>query len=312
MYDLIILGGGAAALSAAMYALGKQLDFLVIYEDIGGKAGTRQSLSGQVEDEYLAGTEAVRLFERRISTQAGRTLRDRVAEVTRLSGVFHVATQHHGVQTSAAVIVATGASPIQLDVPGARELLGQGLGYSATTHVHLLAGKTAAVIGTTVRALRGAAELARTAAQVYLIAPDATGMTTPLAQVLRKRPNVEALTGYQVQQVAGTINVEELVIAREDEIRRLPVDAAFVDLGLVPNSAMVRRIVQTDLDGFIWVDDRNATTQPGLFAAGDVTTAFGEQVLIAIGEGARAALSAYDYLLAHAPAHADNATTGTT
>ena len=69
-------------------------------------------------------------------------------------------------------------------------------------------------------------------------------------------------------------------------------------LGLLPNSVMVRQIVQTDRDGFIWVDDRNATTLPGLFAAGDVTTAFGEQILIAIGEGARAALSAYDYLLA--------------
>src|SRR5262249_7357748 len=105
----------------------------------------------------------------------------------------------------------------------------------------------------------------------------------------------------QVQQVVGTANVEELVVAHEETIRRLRVDAAFVDLGLAPNSLMVRRIVQTDLDGFIWVDDRNATTLPGLLAAGDVTTAFGEQVLIAIGEGARAALSAYDYLLANAP-----------
>jgi thioredoxin reductase len=179
--------------------------------------------------------------------------------------------------------------------------LGYGLGYSATTHAHLLEGKTAAVIGTTVRALRGAAELARTARQVYLIAPDATGLTTPTALALCKRPNVEALAGYQVQQIVGVTNVQELVVAREDETRRLRVDAAFVDLGLAPNSMMVRPIVQTDLDGFIWVDDRNATTQPGLFAAGDVTTAFGEQVLIAIGEGARAALSAYDYLLARSP-----------
>ena len=88
------------------------------------------------------------------------------------------------------------------------------------------------------------------------------------------------------------------MLEREGQTLRLPVDAAFVDLGLAPNSAMARRIAQTDMDGFIWVDDRNATTQPGLFAAGDVTTAFGEQVLIAIGAGARAALSAYDYLLA--------------
>ena len=301
MYDLIILGGGAAGLSAAMYALGKQLDFLAIYDKIGGKAGTPQHLQGQAAEEYLPGTEAVLLFERRITTLAGRTLRDQVVEVTKNSGEFHVRTQHHGVQTSAAVIVATGATPIWLDVPGARELLGYGLGYSATTHAHLLEGKTAAVIGTTVRALRGAAELAHTAQQVYLIAPDATGMATPLAQALGKRPNVEALAGYQVQQIVGTTNVQELVVAQEDKIRRLRVDAAFVDLGLVPNSMMVRPIVQTDLDGFIWVDDRNATTRPGLFAAGDVTTAFGEQVLIAIGEGARAALSAYDYLLARSP-----------
>ena len=302
MYDLIIIGGGAAGLSAAIYALGKQLDFLVICEDIGGKAGTRQHLFGQVEEEYLAGSEAVQLFERSISIQAGRTMRDRVTEVTKLSGVFDITTQHHGVHESAAVIVATVATPTRLDVPGARELLGQGLGYSATTHAHLMKGKTAAVVGTTVRALRGAAELARTAAQVYLIAPDATGMTTPLAQVLRKRPNVEVLAGYTVQHVVGATSVEELVVAHEDEVRRLPVDAAFVDLGLVPNSMMVRRIVQTDLDGFIWVDDRNATTQPGLFAAGDVTTAFGEQVLIAIGEGARAATSAYEYILSTLPA----------
>jgi thioredoxin reductase len=254
-------------------------------------------------DEYLAGTEAVLLFERRITTQAGRTLRDRVIEVTKTGGVFQVTTQHHGVQTSAAVIVATGATPTRLDVPGARELLGYGLGYSATTHTHLLEGKTAAVIGTTVRALRGAAELARTAEQVYLIAPDAAGMTTPLAQALRKRPNVEALVGYEVRQIVGVTNVQELIVAREEDVRRLRVDAAFVDLGLAPNSMMVRSIVQTDLDGFIWVDDRNATTQPGLFAAGDVTTAFGEQVLIAIGEGARAALSAYDYLLARSAEH---------
>jgi thioredoxin reductase len=139
------------------------------------------------------------------------------------------------------------------------------------------------------------------ATQVYLIAPDAAGMTTPLAQALRTRPNVEALVGYAVQQIVGVTNVQELVVVRDDDIRRLSVDAAFVDLGLAPNSMMVRPIVQTDLEGFIWVDDRNATTQSGLFAAGDVTTAFGEQVLIAIGEGARAALTAYDYLLARPP-----------
>jgi thioredoxin reductase len=298
MRDLIIIGGGAAAQSAAMYALGKQLDVLMIYEHLGGKAGWRQNLVGQAEVEYLAGEEAVRLFERRITHVQGATLRDHVSHVTKEAGVFRVETAHHGVHEAAAVIVATGAQPRALDVPGARELLGQGLGYSVTTHAHLLAGKTAAVIGTSVRALRGVAELARTAERVYLVIPDSTGMSMPMVRAMANRPNVEVLAGARVQEVVGPMNVEELVVLYQGKERRIPVDAAFIDLGLTPNSSSVKPIAQTDQDGFIWVDERNATTLPGLFAAGDVTTAFGEQVLIAIGEGARAALSAYDYLLA--------------
>ena len=176
MRDLIIIGGGAAGLSAATYALGKQIDALLIYEDLGGKAGRRQSLTGQVADEYLAGAEAVKLFERQIAMQPDRALRDSVVGITKEAGAFHVATRQHGVLTSPAVIVATGASPIALDVPGAREMVGYGLGYSISTHAHLLAGKSVAVIGTTIRSLRGAAELARTALQVYLVAPDARGL----------------------------------------------------------------------------------------------------------------------------------------
>ena len=302
MHDLIIIGGGAAGLSAAMYALGKQLDFLLIYDTLG-KAGTPQQLIGQVEEEYLAGAKAVGLFQRHVTMQANRVLHDHVTRATKETGVFHVETERHGVRESAAVIVATGATPIALDVPGARKLFGQGLGYSVTTHAHILAGRNVAVIGTTVRALRGVHELARTAAQIYLVAPDSTGLETPLARALRRLPNVTVVEGYEVTEVVGMSNVEQVIVAREGQTRRLVVDAAFVDLGLVPNSGMVRRIAQTDADGFIWVDDRNATTCPGLFAAGDVTTAFGEQVLIAIGEGARAALSAYDYLLPQLPVY---------
>jgi thioredoxin reductase (NADPH) len=302
MRDLIIIGGGAAGLSAAMYALGKQLDFLLIYETLG-KAGTTQHLTNQAGEEELAGAEAVRLFERHITSKADHTLRDQVTEVAKVSGVFHVTTHHHGVQESRTVIVATGATPIALDVPGARALLNQGLGYSITTHAQLLQGRNVAVIGTTVRALRGVHELARTAAQIYLVAPDRTGLETPLARALQRLPNVTMLDGYEVLEVGGASNVEQVMVTREGQTRHLRVDAAFVDLGLMPNSGAVRRIVQTDLDGFIWVDDHNATTCPGLFAAGDVTTAFGEQILIAIGDGARAALSAYDELLPQLPVY---------
>jgi thioredoxin reductase len=300
MYDLIIIGGGPAAAAAAVFALGKQLNFLAIYAE-PGKAGRTQQIAGEAGPEFLPGAEAVRTFERQVMAHADRALRDSVTEVVRESEVFRVSTKHHGTHTSAAVIVATGATPIALEVPGARELLGWGLGYSITTHVHMLSGKRAAVIGTTVRALRGVAELARLAAYVYLIAPDAIGLQTPLAYALRRRPNVELLEGYAVSELVGKDSIEKLIVTRDQQARALAVDAAFVDLGLLPNSGIVRRIAQADSDGFILVDERNATTLPGLFAAGDVTTSFGEQIMIAIGDGARAALSAYDYLLARQP-----------
>lgn len=298
MHDLIIVGGGAAALSAAVYAFGKQLDTLMIYEKMGGRAGTEQHLREQTSKEYLAGAEAAAALAQQVALHSAQTLYDRVTEVAKVAGVFRVTTEQHGVYESLAVLVATGATATPLEAAGARELLGQGLGYSATTHAHILAGKHVAVVGTTVRALRGAAELARSAEQVYLIAPDTGELDTPLARALQRYPNVEILEGYQVKAVNGPFHVESLVLERGAEHRRLRVTAAFADLGLRPNSALVRQLCQTDPDGFISVDQNNATTQPGLFAAGDVTTSFGEQILIAIGDGARAALSAYDYILA--------------
>lgn len=295
MYDLIIIGGGPAAAAAAVYALGKQLHFLVIYDELG-KAGRTQQLAGGLGTEFLAGADAVRVFERQVA-RTNRTLCDHVTEVSQDSGVLRVATRQHGTKSTTALIVATGATPIALDLPNAKNLLGNGLGYSITTHAQLMDNKNVAVIGTTIRALRGVAELSRNAAQVYLIAPDTARLATPLAAALEQRPNVEILSGYAVEELVGTGNIEALIVTRGGQTRRLNVDAAFVDLGLLPNSGVVRGLVQTDQDGFIWVDERNATNTPGIFAAGDVTTAFGEQIMIAIGDGARAAISAYEYLL---------------
>jgi len=299
MHEFVIIGGGAAGLSAALYALGKGLDTVAIYEDVGGKAGTQQQLAGQAGDEYLAGAEAVQLFERRVTSRAGAVLRDRVIELRKQHDVFQIETQHHGLLEARAVLIATGATPLKLDAPGAKALLDHGIGYSITTHSQLLAGKRVAVVGSTMRALRGVVELARVAEHVYLITPDASGMTHPLARSLRRFENVSLLIGYQVVEIAGTIGVEQVAVEHDGERSWLQVDAAFADLGLLPNSSIVRQLARVDNAGFIMVDDRNATTQTGLFAAGDVTTAFAEQVLIAIGDGARAAASAYEYILSY-------------
>ncbi|WP_448540056.1 NAD(P)/FAD-dependent oxidoreductase [Roseiflexus sp.] len=314
MHDLIIVGGGAAGLAAAAYALDKQLDVMVIYENLGGKINQKFTIHADTdflvghilvhldtpettpEEITRLGAETVEAFERQVTTQRGRALFDRVRQVSKEGDVFKIETERSGTLHAAAVIVASGAVPKQIEAPG-REFINHGIGYTPVTFARALAGKTAVVIGCTQRALRGAAELARTVARLYMVAP-AFPADDPILAVLRKRPNVEILEGFTVREVTGNASVDTVVIEHEEKVRRLPVDAAFADVGLTPNSSMVKGLVETDADGFIIVDKRNATSLPGLFAAGDVTTVYGEHTLIAIGEGARAALAAHDYLLA--------------
>lgn len=319
-YDLLIVGGGPAALSAAFYARTKQLTTVMLYEELGGKLGWHHRFVGpnlehtgssqgtrtladalsrellDVEEEALPGNEVIRLLISRTVMQSGLVLHDRALTVSVHDEIFHVETRLHGVLNGTAVVIATGASPLQLDVPGAHHLMGRQLGYSITTYGALIAGTTIAVVGTSRRALRGVAELARTAKHVFLIVPDSDDAKLPMIQAFQRR-NVEVLAGYEVKEVIGTIGIEGLAIERDGTIRRIDVDRAFIDLGLVPHSELVRGLVELDREGFIVVDDANQTTVPGLFAAGDVTTAFCEQVLIAVGDGTRAAANAYDYLL---------------
>lgn len=299
MHDLIIVGGGPAALAAAVYALDKQLDLHVIAEELGGKVGLPRASEGQRSLAWQVSEEAARLFERALRGRPDLVVRDRVVDINHVADRFTVTTQRHGVQESSAVIVATGVTPITLDVPGARQWLGSGLGYSPTTYAHLLNDKTVAVIGTTRRALRGAAELARTVRQVYVILPDADGDGPEgLLAHLRQCSNVSLMAGYRVTELHGGERVERIGILRGDEQAYVPADAVFADPGLLPQSEMVRRIAAVDQDGFIVVDERHATNVAGLFAAGDATTRFGEHITVALGDGTRAAVSAYDFLLA--------------
>jgi thioredoxin reductase len=218
--------------------------------------------------------------------------------VARQGDDFVVTTALLGALAAHAVLVATGARPIPLVVPGAAEFQGQGLGYSTTTHAHLLTGKRAAVVGASDRALRGALELAQTDAEVFLVVEDDAELESPLFAALQQLPNVQVLLGYRVRELLGAFSVEEMLVAGAGATRRIAIDALFADCGLQANSELVANLAQTDRNGFIKVDERRATSVPGLFAAGDVTTAVGEQKLIAIGEGARAAWSAYGYVLA--------------
>jgi thioredoxin reductase len=322
MYDLIIVGGGPAALGALSYAQAKLLDVLMIYEDLGGKTGWQHadvetmaaytaavdsppanvSSTGQGStrlpgESHLPGTEFVRLLEQGIVTGGHHLLHDRVLRIAKRQMTFQVETVAHGQLQTASVIVATGSTPLHLAVPGLHDSAGLRLRYSLTTYAQLLPGKRVAVVAGTARALRGAAECARRAHHVTVLVPDAAILDNELGQSLGRRPNVELLVGYEATAVEQDPKGDRLRATGVGGERVIVADAIFVDLGMVPNSAMVKGLVAMDPAGFIHVTASYATTLEGLFAAGDVTTLFPEQIVGCIGAGAMAAQGAYDYLL---------------
>lgn len=298
MYDLVIIGGGPAGLTAAIYAIRKRLNVLLISKDLGGKTNFHLKLPDQESYLVIKGVDVVDKFRRELEYLDFAHRMDAVKTVTRQDNHFVVHLAEGEELLAKAVIVATGAKQQLLDVPGEREYLSRGLCYSAVSYAPLFIEKKAVVIGNGELALRSTAELATVAESVHLVGPTGTVLESPLGQKLKEAPNVTILEGYQVTKVLGNGYAERIVVEDPSGVESdIPADGTFVEKALLPNSAMVANLVELDDQGFIVVDCYNHSSVPGLFAAGDVTNIFAEQVLVAVGEGVKAALTAYDYLL---------------
>lgn len=304
MYDLIVVGGGPAGLAATNYALSKGLHVVCICSKLGGRAGSRLQPPPLREDTSDDLGSAIEQFtdhlRQQCRNQPNVILSDLVTNISKGEDGFQVAMNAHGLLSARSVILATGAEARSIGVPDEWQLIGHGLGYSITTHAQAVAGQAVAVVGATDRALRGVAELVQSAQSVALIVPEPGQIYSPLGRALCDHPSVEVFRGYRVQAIdADQRHTHSITIAHENEIRHLAVQAVFADLGLVPNSQMVRRLLQLNMRGAIVVDEMQCTSVPGVFAAGDVTSHPSEQVLVAIGDGTRAAVSAYAFVLQH-------------
>lgn len=292
MYDLIIIGGGPAGLTAAVYALNKRLETLVISEDLGGKTAYSFAAKGYEGHEVIRGGEVVEKFKRQLEYLNFAHQIDRVTKVVAEGQGYVVLTQSNKRFEAKAVIVATGAQPKRLDVPGEKKLIGKGLSYSAISHAQLFIEREPAVVGSNLRALQAAAELATIAKQVHLVLPEKGESDSAFGKKVRANPKVKVYEAA-LKEVRGEQFVESIVVGNQT----IKVDGLFIEAGVNPGSKIVADLGITDANGRVVVNSKCATSKPGIFAAGDVTDVFIEQVLVAIGEGAKAALSAYEYLL---------------
>jgi len=300
MDDVIVIGAGPAGLAAATYTARHYLKTRVIAPDLAGKAAYRLRLAWMQEQESITGEETVELLRQQfLDAQQATRYMDSVEKVFRHDDTFQVHTTEGGAFDAHTVIVATGVSPRALGVPGEQRLLGYGLTYSAASHAPLFAGRRVVVVGDNLRALRAAAELLPIAEHVTLVAPEQFGVGGyTLGQRLLDDGRVTTLVHHQVVEITGERYVTGVVVAAPDGAqRRIPADGVFIEHGLIAHTGFVGALVERTPSGHIIVDDRCATRCAGLFAAGDITsTACAEQILIALGEGAKAGVSASTFL----------------
>lgn len=302
-YDVVIIGGGPAGLVAAGYCLYAHLNAAILTPELGGKVNYPFALRGFKPENIVWGAQLVAQFEQMLA--GARDVPHLATQATAIEqtpeGRFFLRLRDGDHIVARTVIVATGAAPQRLYVAGEREYWGRGVSFSAISHAPYFSGRDVAVVGGGRRTLVATLELAQIARRVYLIAARPQRMAAlPEAAQVQALPNVTFFSNWEVQAIVGDefVNAIQLV-GVNGETRQLPVDGVFIQFALLPNNELVRALVQLDEDGHIVVNHRCETSLPGLFAAGDVTNIQSEQVLVAIGEGAKAALSAWEYLVTH-------------
>lgn len=296
IYDLIIIGAGPAGITASVYAARKKLDFLVISLDIGGQT----SWSGDIENytgyQFITGPELTQRFEEHMRKYGIALKENEEALELEKSGEVCVVKTNKANYQSRTVIIASGKKSRELGVPGEKEFKNHGLTYCATCDGPLFAGKIVAVIGGGNSAMDAALQLIKIAKHIYIInITDQLAGDEIMLQKIKAAGNVTILNNYQVSAVLGDKFVRAIKIKDKNEEKELAVEGVFVEIGLIPNSAFAKNVKKNTSNEII-IDSFNRTNIPGIFAAGDVTNVLEKQIIIAAGEGSKAALSAYRYL----------------
>lgn len=301
MYELIIIGAGPAGMTAAVYAARKRLKTLLVSDNLGGQPLTTAGVENYMGYQFIEGSELMRKFEEQVKQfplDVEIKIGHKGASLSRIDSGFEVRTDRGETYQAKAAIVATGKRPRQLNVSGERKLLGKGVTYCAICDGPLFAGEKVAIIGGGNSALEAADDMIKIAEQVYLVS------LTPLTgdQILIDKvvgaDNLTIFLGHEVLEIKGESRVEGIKIRglKSKQEKDVGVAGIFIEIGLSPNSEAIKGITSLNRLGEVEVNCANETDVPGLFAAGDVTNVPEKQIVVAAGEGAKAALQAHRYL----------------
>jgi len=303
-YDVLVVGGASAGLTAAMYASRQSLKTLVITKDIGGQALLTNAIENYPPFEHIGGFELMQKFEQQARNFGAEFAYEEVLSITHHEGGgFMIKTNNKDKEYSGYVLIlAFGKTPRDLNVKGEKELNGRGVSYCAVCDGPFFKNKKVGIVGPGDPALEAALYLKELASQLYIIhstdKPVGSEESIDLLQNKDNNHKISFISNSIVKSINGNSKVESLTLynSKTKSESKLDVDGIFVEMGYVARTDIVKDLVKLNDNKEIIVDKHCGTSAKGIFAAGDVTDVPYKQAIISAGQGAIAALSAYNYI----------------
>ena len=299
IYDITIVGAGPAGISASVYAARKQLKTLLISADIGGQINNTWGIENYLGYQFIEGPELIDKFTTQLDSHPiEQQIGVKATRVDKKGDIFEVTTDEDEKYRSRTVIFAAGKKPRKLNVPGEAEFAGKGVSYCAICDGPVFTGKRVAVIGGGNSALEAVLDLAKIASHVDMVSLTPLTGDKVLIDQLKKIKKLDTYIEYKTEKIeggdfAGGVVISEL---KSGEQKKLDASGIFIEIGMVPNSEPVKHLLKLNKYGEVPIGCSGETKIAGFFAAGDVTDVSEKQIVIAAGEGAKAALLAHRYL----------------
>lgn len=301
MYDVVIIGGGPAGVSAGVYSARKKMKTLFLTDTIGGQSSVSATIENWIGEVSIKGFEFAKKLEEHLRAQEDIEIQTGVivkAIIKKRTG-FEIEMEKGEKYETKSVILTTGGKHRHLNVPGEEKFIGHGVVYCSTCDAPFFRGKTVAVVGGGNSGLEACQDLYPYAEKIYLLSRGELTGDPLLQEEVKNNPKVEVIHHVDTKEILGEAVVSGVryLDTQTQEEKTLEAQGVFVEIGMVPNTDLLANLVERNTYGEIAIDHRTcATSQPGIFAAGDATDVAYKQNNISAGYGTLAALSAYDYV----------------
>jgi len=294
IYDLIIIGGGSAGITAGIYAARQKMKTLLLTKSFGGQMVHKSvDIENYPGFDKISSLELIQRFKNQLKSKEIEIQTDKVLSLTK-DDYFNISTESGKEYQSKAVIIATGAEHRRLNVKGEKEFLGKGISYCTTCDGPLFSNKKVVVIGGGEAGFETAVFLSKYASEIIILEHSNLSKASKEIQDKAFELGIKLITNAEVKEIKGSNFVEEVLYNNES----IKADGVFIQIGYIPDASFAKDLVDINERGEILINFETLETKtPGLFAAGDINVGKVKQIITACGEGAQAAMYAYNYLI---------------